>query len=133
MKLPSGTTVKLRDPSLPSMMRRGIIPTRLFSAAMDLEKKKTEAEKKKEDPLHAVGADEFRLYCEFLAYIVCEAVVEPRVTLKNEERGKEGVVHYDEIPPEDIDALLAAVELKQGGNAGLMPANFPAKTTVGAG
>ena len=118
-ELPSGNRVRVRRPSILSMMRRGVIPMRLITIAAGMaEGKKSVSELKPEETLG---------YVEFLTLYVCEASVEPKIVMKDPKGDQVGV---DDLIDDDLQAIF---EMAQGNDfgqevEGTLPESFPEKS-----
>lgn len=89
--LPSGNVVQVRKPSLIGMMRRGIIPTRLYTVVMQV----NDGKKKVEE----LAPEEYKLFLEALAIFVVQSVVDPKLTL--ESKSTDDLLSIDELSDDD--------------------------------
>lgn len=118
IELPSGNRVRVRRPSILSMMRRGVIPTRLITIAAGMaEGKKSVSELKPEETLG---------YVEFLTLYVCEASVEPKIVMKDPKGDQVGV---DQLTDDDLQAVFEKAQGPEFGQEveGTLPESFPKK------
>ena len=91
VRLPSGDVMKMKRPTMGSLIRKGVIPTHCYQITMgqvDL----TDPKK--------VTPEQFRAVIDLMAVYVSEAAVEPKVVLKDPI--PEGAIHIDRVDDADL-------------------------------
>lgn len=100
LTLESGNVVKAKRPSMTSLLRRGLIPTHLFTVALGSMGGGVNPK--------AMTAAEAKAFCEFLALYVTKAVLEPKLSLA--EQAPEGAVSIEDVSDEDQIEIFHRLE-----------------------
>lgn len=126
VKAPSGFVFTVRRPNLLRLMRQGVIPTRLYTAAMRASGAAvgTPDSGKPEDVKDSL---------EFVARYLVASVVDPGLVLERKKDTPEDQLAVDDLADEDMTAVFNAVFQKEGVNgSGETPDSFPSKAGSGA-
>ena len=100
LELASGNVVKARRPSMTALLRRGLIPTHLFTVALGSMGGGVNPK--------LMSAVEAKAFCEFLALYVTKAVLEPKLSLS--EQAPDGQVSIEDVSDEDQIEIFSSLE-----------------------
>lgn len=102
----SGIEVRLRHVSLPSLIRRGVVPRQLYAAAL---KGFPELDAGVQTPQDMASMAELLLDIEAMSYaIVSEALVSPK--LGPEPDPDAGVITFEMLPDTDVQFIVGLVQ-----------------------
>ena len=91
IKLPSGKVLKLKRPTMASLLRKGVIPTHCYKITMG---QANMSDPKKIDP------EDFKALLDLMAIYVSEAAVEPKVVMKDPVPAD--AIHIDLLEDDDL-------------------------------
>lgn len=113
---PSGFKFKVRRPSAVALLTKGVVPTRLYSAAMmgtDL------AAAGKADK---TASEDIKGVLEFMGIYLAEAIIEPKTVVG---KSKENEISVDDLDEEDMFFLFNSIYNGEGkGGKGSIPDSF---------
>ena len=102
----SGVEVRLKHVSLPSLIRRGVVPRQLYAAAL---KGFPELDSGSQTPADIAGMAELLLDIESMSYaIVSEALVSPKLGKVTDFDA--GVIEFELLPDEDVQFIVGLVQ-----------------------
>lgn len=125
--VPSGAEFTVKKPSVLSMMRKGILPTRLYQAAVE----QTDGAAKGKT-VEADSEQETKDNVEFMTMYAVEASYDPKIVASGIEP-KEGQLSIDELDDEDLNAIFTLVYSDVGRNKEVkdkVPASFSKEAGV---
>ena len=102
LTLQSGNVIKAKRPSMTSLLRRGLIPTHLFTVALGSMGGGV-------NPKH-MTAVEAKAFCEFLALYITKAVIKPKISLLEEVTPECGMVSIEDVSDEDQIEIFHTLE-----------------------